>query len=239
MRLNSTERKIFFISDTHAYHTNIVRGISEWGEKGTRDFKTQEDHLEALIKNINDNVGHDDILFHLGDWSFGGIDKIWKFRQRINCREIHLILGNHDHHIQKNKVLPNCEFKSYKNIGDKTFTLKREDEAEIVNAKELFTSVDKYLEISIDGQMICMSHYPARMWNNAAKGSWFLYGHCHGNLPEYEFAKGKLAKTMDVGVDTNDLKPYSFEELKRIMDKRHAIVGIDHHNKNTANHSNI
>lgn len=237
MRLNSTERKIFFISDTHAYHTNIVRGISEWGDRGTRDFKTQEDHLEALIKNINDNVGHNDILFHLGDWSFGGIDKIWKFRQRINCREIHLILGNHDHHIQKNKVLPNV-YKGFSDgkIYDGYFD---QDQARYAKAKELFTSVDKYLEISIDGQMICMSHYPARMWNNAAKGSWFLYGHCHGNLPEYEFAPGKLAKTMDVGVDTNDLKPYSFEELKKIMDKRHPIVGIDHHRKNTTNHSNI
>ena len=46
----------------------------------------------------------EDTLYHLGDWSFGGIENIWNFRKRINCKNIYLVPGNHDHHIKKNKL---------------------------------------------------------------------------------------------------------------------------------------
>jgi calcineurin-like phosphoesterase family protein len=223
---------------THFSHTNIVKGISEW-KSGTRDFQTQEEHVNTLIENINSMVGEDDVLFHLGDFSFGGIDKIWESRKRINCKNIHLILGNHDHHIHANKVLPNCKYNIDGNIVDNTIPVKELIDGELVFAKNLFTSVHDYLELSIDKQFICLSHYPSRMWNNSAKGGWFLHGHCHGNLAEYEFTPGKLAKTMDVGVDTNNLKPYTFAQIKEIMDSRHSITDVDHHNSQTKNHSKI
>ncbi len=44
-------------------------------------------------------VKPNDIIYHLGDWSFGGHENIKIFRNRIKCKNIHLILGNHDHHI--------------------------------------------------------------------------------------------------------------------------------------------
>ena len=37
-------------------------------------------------------------------WSFNGFDKIIEFRNRLNCKNIHLILGNHDTHIEKNNA---------------------------------------------------------------------------------------------------------------------------------------
>lgn len=102
-------KNIYFTSDTHYHHRNIVRGISEWEkfEKGsshqnTRDFNTLEEHDEALIKSINSLVKYDDILYHLGDWSFGGHEQIKKFRDRLECKEIHLIFGNHDQYKNTN-----------------------------------------------------------------------------------------------------------------------------------------
>jgi len=53
-------------------------------------------------------------------------------------------------------------------------------------------------------------------------GYWHLHGHCHGSLPPSNL------KRLDVGVDTNKMHPYSYEEVKQIMIKR-MIVPVDHH----------
>ncbi len=175
---------------------------------------------EAIVNNINSLVKEDDILYCLGDWSFGGIENIWNFRKQINCKNIHLILGNHDHHIEKNKIIPNT----------------------INSLKDLFVSVQHYKEIIIDKQKIVLCHYAMRVWNQSHKGSWMLYGHSHGTLDEMtpEFSNPtwigdqyyiKNYKTMDVGMDTNNLKPYSFEEIKLIMDKREVLLNVDHYTK--------
>jgi calcineurin-like phosphoesterase family protein len=99
----NNKQNIFFCSDPHYGHVGIVRGTSSWeGKKGTRDFKTVEEHDNTLVNNINKTVGENDILFCLGDWSFGNykssenVSNIRKFREKINCKNIHLILGNHD-----------------------------------------------------------------------------------------------------------------------------------------------
>jgi len=103
--------KIFITSDTHYNHSNIVRGTTQWdlsgqtkGNQSVRDFDTLEEHNNALVNGINSVVGEDDVLFHLGDWSFGGLDSIFSFRKRLNVKNIHLCFGNHDHHIKNNRV---------------------------------------------------------------------------------------------------------------------------------------
>lgn len=203
----------WFTSDTHFNHKNIVAGTSDWPEGNyCRDFKTLEEHNETLIRNFNEKVKEDDVLYHLGDWSFGGIDSIWKFWDRLNCLDIHLILGNHDHHIEKGRIA--------KLLG--------EDGSQIdVDLRKLFSSVQHYKEITIEGQMIVMSHYAMRVWNKSHKGSWMLYGHSHGTLA------GTYYKSMDVGVDTNNLYPYSFEEIRTIMRDRETLLDADHHGERT------
>jgi calcineurin-like phosphoesterase family protein len=148
-------QRVFFTSDTHYNHSNIVNGVSSWGNKQrTRPFKTLEEHNYQLVHNINQTVGQNDVLFHLGDWSFGGFDKIKEFYDRLVCKNIHLILGNHDHHIENNKE----------------------------NIRDLFLSVNQATEISIYGQRIFLSHYAHRVWNKSHKGAWHLYGHSHGTI---------------------------------------------------------
>ena len=46
--------------------------------------------------NINKNVGINDTLYHLGDFAFRSVKDITEYRERINCKNVHLLLGNHD-----------------------------------------------------------------------------------------------------------------------------------------------
>ena len=75
----------FFISDTHFSHKNICRGVSTW-ESGFRDFSSLNEMDSCLINNINKHVSANDILYHLGDFAFGGYDNIRQFRDMINCK---------------------------------------------------------------------------------------------------------------------------------------------------------
>jgi len=55
----------------------------------------------SIHETINRYVKEDDILYFLGDFAFGGSDNIPLHRNQINCKTIHVILGNHDKNINK------------------------------------------------------------------------------------------------------------------------------------------
>ena len=57
--------KVFFTSDTHFNHTNILKFCD-------RPFKNVEEMNETMIANWNCIVGMDDDVFHLGDFFLGG-----------------------------------------------------------------------------------------------------------------------------------------------------------------------
>lgn len=144
----------YFISDPHFGHSNIVRGISRWESKdGCRPFDTLEEHDSTIINNINDVAQKDDILWCLGDWSFGGIDNVRKYREKINCDTIYLILGNHDHKIEYD-----------------------------IRLQRNFYWVGHYKSIIVEKQQIIMSHYAFSVWENNNRASMHFHGHSHGNL---------------------------------------------------------
>jgi calcineurin-like phosphoesterase family protein len=163
------DRKVFITSDTHFSHKNICRGVTSWSLPDgsvpidqTRDFKTIEQMNESIVSGINSVVGQDDILIHLGDFSFGGFENIKIFRDRIICKEIHLILGNHDTHIENNRG----------------------------NVQELFTSVNHYTKLMYKFKTFVLFHYPVVSWDGLNKGHIHLHGHVH--LPtSLRFGKGK------------------------------------------------
>jgi calcineurin-like phosphoesterase family protein len=163
------DRKVWVCSDSHYGHKNICRGVTEWRLPDgsipisqTRDFDTIEQMNETIVNNINSVVGQDDVLIHLGDWSFGGFENIQKFRDRILCKEIHLILGNHDTSIEKNRE----------------------------NVQELFTSVSHYTKLMYKLKTFVLFHYPVTSWDGLNKGHIQLHGHVH--LPtNLRFGKGK------------------------------------------------
>lgn len=88
LEINTTQTKVFFTSDTHFGHSNIIKYCQ-------RPFNSAEHMDEVLINNWNEVVSPQDIVFHLGDFCFGS-DKEWiKILQRLNGTK-YLILGNHD-----------------------------------------------------------------------------------------------------------------------------------------------
>ena len=164
-----TTGKIFITSDTHFGHQNICRGVTNWRTQdgkipidSTRDFETIEQMNQRLVDGINNMVGQDDTLIMLGDVSFGGFDNIGIFLERLVCHNIHLILGNHDHHIQNNR--------------------------DYVQSR--FLSVQHYLEVRLNDRNFVLCHYPLQSWNNMNKGVIHLHGHVHLGR-EAKFGNGK------------------------------------------------
>ena len=79
---------IWFTSDTHFSHANIIRYCD-------RPY-TDTDHMdEDIIARWNEVVSPDDIVFHLGDIALGPIEKSLPKIDRLNGYKI-AKLGNHD-----------------------------------------------------------------------------------------------------------------------------------------------
>jgi len=212
---NSKQNNIWFTSDLHYMHKNITSGVTKWPHPETdcRQFPNEIEMSKHIVHQLNHYIKEDDILFNLGDWSFGGIDNIWNLRKQLRCQNIYLILGNHDTHILKNKELPNCSLNDYLPWSDHNFDPINEQRT----ARELFNTVQEYLEIKIDDIKLCLMHYPIENWNNRLEPSYHLYGHVHG---KHTF--DKESKRLDVGIDNafkllGEYKPFSWEEIKNLL----------------------
>ena len=88
--------KVFFCSDTHFWHKNILKY-----EPVNRPFKDVFEMNEQMISRWNSVVGPNDLVFHLGDFCFGGQGKVMELVSRLNGKIV-LILGNHDRDRSKN-----------------------------------------------------------------------------------------------------------------------------------------
>lgn len=200
------DRKVWIISDTHFGHKNICRGVTEWRLPDgsvpiaqTRDFDNIGEMNDAIVNGINSVVGQDDVLIHLGDWSFGGFENVKIFRDRIVCQEIHLILGNHDHHIENNR-------------GD---------------CQELFASVNHYTKLMYKFDTLVLMHYPIDSWDGLNKGHIHLHGHVHLSMSKI-FGKGRRMDVGIDGslffapysLD-NVIKIVKLREIKSNMDNDH------------------
>lgn len=86
--LDSSKQKIWFTSDMHINHQNIIRFCN-------RPWKTTAEMDKALIENWNSVVGENDIVFDLGDFAFAPNSK-WKEILESLKGHHYLILGNHD-----------------------------------------------------------------------------------------------------------------------------------------------
>lgn len=103
LSFNTNEQNIFFTSDTHFWHENILKFCN-------RPFSSVEEMNDTIIDNWNKLVGENDIVFHLGDFCFCGSDKFEKIIEKLNGH-IYLILGNHDW-----KTIRNHYFSKFKGI---------------------------------------------------------------------------------------------------------------------------
>ena len=84
------KNKIWITSDTHFCHKNILIY-----EAASRPFKDRDEMNEELIRRWNEKVGPNDVVFHLGDFSFGSKGRMKNIMARLNGHKF-LLLGNHD-----------------------------------------------------------------------------------------------------------------------------------------------
>jgi len=143
-----------------------------------------------LLDNINAAVLPSDTLYHLGD--FARYHRaIAAYRSRIRCRNVVLVLGNHDPQTRGGE--PKMRF-----LG-------------------MFSRVYVRLRIrpAVGGvkRTLVLSHNAMRTWDNSHRGSWHLFGHSHGQLPV-------MPRTLDVGVDVHGFRPISLPEVASIIESR-------------------
>jgi len=206
-------QQLFFTSDTHYNHKNICRGVTSWRKldgsipaEQTRDYKSLEQMNSTIVNNINETVGQDDILIHLGDWSFGGFESIKEFRDRIICKNIYLLYGNHDHHIENNRQ----------------------------DIQDIFTDTSQYQMLTVYNHKgenkleFVLMHYPLSSWHDMNKGRFHLFGHVHLSANK----KMMDGRSMDVGMDGNNLTPYNMTEIVKKLSGRPVQANrlpSDHH----------
>ena len=94
MHRERVDMNVWFCSDHHFNHTNILSFINYSGEKVRPEFSTVEQMNEVMIENHNARVKPNDKVYFLGDVGFNtaSLDTILP---RLNGKK-RLILGNHE-----------------------------------------------------------------------------------------------------------------------------------------------
>lgn len=182
---------IFFTSDPHFLHSNIIKYCD-------RPFKDVKEMNKTLIDNWNSVVGPNDLIFCLGDFALGREDDTKRILQSLNGHKV-LIKGNHEKSVMK---------KSY---------TRDEFDGGIYERLEIKVNDE---EVSDGFQDIILSHYTMLTWNKSHRGSWQLFGHVHGNLD----GDPRLSPNQfDVGVDSHNFRPISYQEVKEIITKNNLV----------------
>ena len=143
---------VWFTSDTHFGH----RGILAQRMASPRPFSSIEEHDEFLITRWNDRVCPDDIVWHLGDFAYGGgHQRTRAIFDRLRGRK-NLVIGNHE---AQGLRLPWA--------------------APPVQACTVHVQ-DSGMERP---RGVYLAHCAHRTWPNRHRGDIHLYGHSHGSLP--------------------------------------------------------
>lgn len=168
--------KVFFTSDFHAKHENIIKYCD-------RPWTDKAEMTEAIIENWNSAVSTDDIVFNLGDFMWSG--SYGSLIPKLNGR-IHLILGNHDRHI-------NSTWSKYLEGIYEQLTL-------LIDNKIVYLNHFPYLCFPENAYQL-FGHVHLSKTKNDGKD----FVRCSYLLPTQ----------YDVGMDFNNYKPISWVEVKQ------------------------
>lgn len=209
-------RNVFVTSDLHFGHENILSyegsrvdklvrtKFPEWVKYNlvSSENKTTEEleklwrhevikeHDKSLIENWNSVIEDKDLVYILGDLSYGNGEFTNKILEQLNGDKV-LIKGNHD----------------YMFLDDHKF--------DITLLKEIYD----YKEIKYKKNMIILFHFPIQVWNKAHKGSIHLYGHIHSNKTTSHPMKYEIENSYNVGIDVNDYKPVRLDNYINYYNK--------------------
>jgi len=224
VRLKQTDdQKVYFISDLHHFHNPVRWAVPLWKQRG---YESVTEMNEDQITTINKIVRPNDILWHLGDITLNCSESQFEeFITRLQCQNIYCLWGNH------NSPTWAIYQRQIQKIKDTTKVHELTGSAEDIEIYPLryrnLVFFGNYQELVVDGQCMVLEHYPVHVWNNMKDGVWHLCGHSHYNLP-FSKAENLESKILDVGWD-GQLKPYSMDDLRTIMNKKKIFDAGDHH----------
>ena len=182
----------WFTSDSHFGNKAILRFCD-------RPWATTDEMDKALIWNWNSVVGREDLVYHLGDFSFHKPKETANILRRLNG-QIMLIEGNHD-----KSALAASVKKMF--VGTK---LRHEIS---VNKQRVIMS---HYAMSTWNKM----HGGSLMLHGHSHGTLGTCCSQCGHDPD--------KKILDVGVDVHNYFPVSWEAVERYMSKK-EWVPVDHH----------
>lgn len=184
----SEEQNIFFTSDTHFYHKNIINFCK-------RPFKDLQEMHSEIIRMWNETIRPNDIVFILGDIIFGGANAYEEILPQINGKK-YLILGNHDY---KNFTTNKCKY--FEAVYDKMFIA--------VNDQEIILNHEPLL--CFGGQQ------NNRIWHLFGHVHTTKDLNLKGSCDAQRMFLMATPTMYDVGMDFNNYKPISFAEVKEII----------------------
>lgn len=185
-------QKIFFSSDQHFGHRNVVKFCN-------RPYDDEKVMGKALIENWNKVVGENDIIITMGDFFwFNDSQPIKKVVEQLNGK-IYIVLGNHD----KREAFRRCDPEKLTILdGISHIYLRCEDE-------------NRWYQKTFE--IVC-SHYPLMTWAHRDRGAINLFGHIHSGWlrPADDYDQDLplwKGQQLDVGVDNQNFTPVVFEDV--------------------------
>lgn len=84
--------------------------------------------------------------------------------------------------------------------------------------KRLFEEVYDFKTVSLNGKVFVLMHYPMLSWPRLHHGSIQLHGHIHAGTDYNIQNRMDGIQRYDVGVDANDFRPVSVEQIIRFFE---------------------
>lgn len=161
----------FFIADTHFQHQLMLRD---------RPFVGTDEMDRYLIDRWNETVKDTDIVWHLGDFSFGDPGRATQIFKQLKGRK-RLVIGNHD---------VDSKGRLHKHLA----------------ALDWDQPPEQMCQANVDGHRVWLCHYSMQSWPAKHYGAYHLFGHSHGQLPGIGLSRDVGVDCPDVAFTPRTLK---------------------------------
>lgn len=179
----------YFISDMHFFHKNILG----FGQRN--QFNNLEEMHTYMINKWNSVVKHNDLVYIIGDFSFGNYCDTEQIVQQLKGEKI-LIRGNHDS--MRTDEYINMGFKD---VRDELY-IKINGEKILLKHYPYHKPV-RYFFQKLLGRI--KRHPKYEVFYPTNRGWWHIYGHHHG---------GKLVNGKEINVSSETLNYIPIGENK-------------------------
>ena len=160
---------------------------THWGHANvirfhSRPFKDVDEMNKEMVKRWNAKVSPDDIVWHLGDFALSPTNYVKFLLHNLNGK-LHLCKGNHE----KSLIKP-------------------------AHCRNMLHELVDYKELNIDGQKVCLMHYPIESWNKKNHGSIHLHGHVHSKGERFKNTN-MIPNRYNVNCEFWNYEPVTLEEI--------------------------